>query len=404
MIAGDRLRLDDTTILFALGVVALANGLVLLWAARLAPTQVRGPLFWALASLAFAASCLSPALLPPSAPLRPLLFNLPLVASHALWLAGVLRFCERAPHDLAVIGLAGASALASLWFTAVEPDISLRVALAATASVLLRAATAWVLWNYGQGQVRWVARLATVLLLIESLAIADHGLAGWQGQLAPIGSGATHPRLATWITLLLCAVFSTPLMMLLGVSRLLEDLRRSANQDSLTQLPNRRGFFARIGPLLAHAQRLNRGAAVLMLDIDRFKKLNDAFGHNAGDDVLRAMGRTLTETLRSSDVAVRWGGEEFCALLVGADGSGAHSTANRIRKRFAENCGALPALGGQRVSVSIGIAYGTLAECSFDSLQAQADAALYAAKDAGRDRVVAAAPGARVEPPLTAAQ
>ena len=126
-----------------------------------------------------------------------------------------------------------------------------------------------------------------------------------------------------------------------------------------------------------------------MLDIDRFKKLNDRFGHSVGDEVLRTIGKTLHATLRGSDVAVRWGGEEFCALLLSTDGKGAHTTAERIRRDFALACKNIEALRGGPVSVSIGISYGALSENDFDSLQQQADRALYAAKEAGRDRVVA---------------
>lgn len=382
------MQLHDYTILFLLAVIASVNGVVLGWGSLLSG-KMRAPWFWSAASLTLALAA-GAALWSPDA-WRPILFNLPLTLSHGLWLAGTLRFCGRPPRDGIVFGVVLLVALCTVSLTLLYPDRNLRIFLAASATALLRLTTGVVLWRCCQDHDRWVARTTAAVIATESLILFDHAFAALHGGVPGIGNDPQSLRQMTWFGLLLTAVVTTPLLMLLGLSRLLGELRESAHQDGLTGLPNRRGFFAQIGPLLAHGQRGERRTAVLMLDVDHFKQINDRHGHTAGDSVLHEMGATLREILRRSDVPVRWGGEEFCVLLPDTDGAGAGILAQRIRQRFSERCRSIQALAKQRVSVSIGIAYGLLKQHPFEILQQQADAALYAAKDAGRDRAVAAA-------------
>jgi diguanylate cyclase (GGDEF)-like protein/PAS domain S-box-containing protein len=168
-----------------------------------------------------------------------------------------------------------------------------------------------------------------------------------------------------------------------------EKLWQLANLDPLTGLLNRRAFMERGAALLEEGWRLGRPIAVLMIDADHFKSINDGFGHQAGDDVLRVLADILRSAVRGGDLLGRLGGEEFAIILPGADGPDADRIAERLLAdvRQAE----VPVSGRMlAITVSIGISVarrrGTL-----DDLLAAADRALYAAKTAGRDRRAMAA-------------
>lgn len=375
-------------------VLTVANGaaaLVFGWGARLVP-ESEALRHWAAACLMLALAS-GVVLLQPHSAMRPVLFNLPLAAGYALWLSGLLRFCRRPPRDHWVLAVVAYCVVLALGLSLLNPQQDLRIGLTGLGLLALRLPTAWLLWRHGSRSHPGIGRTCAVVILIECALIMLRVVAAVRGEAHPVATISGSPAgWLTWFGLVLAVLVTTPLVMLLGLSRLIEQLHQHAHQDPLTQLSNRRGFAARSGPLLAHAKRLGKPCAVLMLDIDRFKSLNDRFGHALGDEVLRVMGETLNEVLRSSDVAVRWGGEEFCALLIGADGAGAHITAERVRQRFSERCAEIAAIKGERVSVSIGIAYGLLGQTDFEGLQQNADAALYQAKQGGRDRAVAASP------------
>jgi diguanylate cyclase (GGDEF)-like protein len=386
------MQFHDHSVLAMLAMIALINAGVVHWAARLA-AQYPGPRLWSLALLCMGTTALlGISTLAPDSPWRGVLFNPTLFAAQLLWLAGTLRFCGRSSPDRWLIVGFVLFAMLNTWLSLVEPQRELRIAIAISAS----ASAAMKLWlvqalvSYGRTQHNRTAHAAALSLLLEALAYLFHAQLALTGQVAFFGSNQQFAASLVWLSMLLSITVTTPLYVLMALGRLVGDLNQAANRDPLTGLRNRRGFFASIEPLLAHTRRQKGGAAVLMLDIDRFKRLNDRFGHAVGDAVLKVMGKTLTETLRGSDVAVRWGGEEFCAVLVNTDGVGAHTTAERLRRRFATACKDIEALRGGPVSVSIGIAYGPLASNDFETLQRQADEALYAAKEAGRDQVAAA--------------
>jgi diguanylate cyclase (GGDEF)-like protein len=127
---------------------------------------------------------------------------------------------------------------------------------------------------------------------------------------------------------------------------------------------------------------------VVLADLDEFKEVNDAHGHAVGDEVLRVVAEVLRETLRESDVAGRWGGEEFLLLLPGADEEGAAQLAERVRVALAAR--SIPSVPGLRVTASFGVAE-YAGETNTEQLLEAADGALYRAKRAGKDRVERAA-------------
>ncbi|MES2127739.1 MAG: GGDEF domain-containing protein [Pseudomonadota bacterium] len=158
-----------------------------------------------------------------------------------------------------------------------------------------------------------------------------------------------------------------------------------ATIDSLTGLVNRRAFFERTETARAFASRVRKPIALLMLDIDHFKSLNDRFGHATGDDALCVFAETATATLRDHDIMGRLGGEEFALVLPGTDLGGAMQAAERLRVAVAQ---AHPITSGNAytMTVSIGVVIIDQHE-HINAALARADHALYAAKSAGRNRV-----------------
>ncbi len=160
--------------------------------------------------------------------------------------------------------------------------------------------------------------------------------------------------------------------------------------DPLTGLANRRGFEERALPALAAARRAGQPVSLVMLDLDRFKAINDGFGHPAGDDVLRGTAQALLASLRAEDVAGRLGGEEFAVLLPNTDPPGAAQFAERFRARL--RAAVRHPDPARAVTASAGVAglgVASPAEALAAAIAA-ADVALYAAKQGGRDRVALA--------------
>ena len=166
-------------------------------------------------------------------------------------------------------------------------------------------------------------------------------------------------------------------------------VERQALVDGLTGLANRRAASDALHAEAARAQRLETPLSVVLADLDGFKDVNDVHGHAVGDEVLRTFAEVLRQTVRESDVAGRWGGEEFILLLPGADEEGAAQLAERIRVALADR--SIHGAPGLAVTASFGVAE-YAGESNSDDLHlvVAADGALYRAKRAGKDRVVRA--------------
>jgi diguanylate cyclase (GGDEF)-like protein len=176
-----------------------------------------------------------------------------------------------------------------------------------------------------------------------------------------------------------------------------EELDRMAHTDALTGLANRRLLLMRIDEEIARAQRSGSPLALLMIDLDHFKRVNDRHGHLAGDAVLAAAGMALRALKRPSDVAARYGGEELALLVPDADRAAAGAVAARVRRMLGELVHRDAGGAEFRVTASVGVAVLGDEVSDASSLIARADAALYGAKDAGRDRVcIATASGLAV--------
>jgi diguanylate cyclase (GGDEF)-like protein len=166
-----------------------------------------------------------------------------------------------------------------------------------------------------------------------------------------------------------------------------EELERLSTSDALTGLHNRRFLTQRLSEELSRAYRQKTSFTVLMADVDEFKKYNDAFGHPAGDEVLKKVANILLGSTRAVDCTARYGGEEFAVLLNGTTGQEALDVAERIRTHVEEQ-----EFPGRTITISIGMAefpdHGYTAEAVISS----ADEALYEAKRGGRNKVVRATP------------
>ncbi|HMA91161.1 MAG TPA: GGDEF domain-containing protein [Polyangiaceae bacterium] len=165
-------------------------------------------------------------------------------------------------------------------------------------------------------------------------------------------------------------------------------LERDANVDALTGLYNRRWWDDKFKRMLDRAERCGSASlSLLVIDVDRFKQYNDTYGHAAGDVALRTVGKVLAQSIRPTDIAVRYGGEEFAVLLPGTELSGALIAADRVRQAISDT--AITQVDGDKlpcVTISLGVA--TLHSGDEPAtLFQRADAALYRAKNSGRNRV-----------------
>ena len=169
-----------------------------------------------------------------------------------------------------------------------------------------------------------------------------------------------------------------------------QELERLANRDSLTDLFNRRRFEDELVRELGMSRRYGRHGAVLLMDVDHFKDVNDSLGHAAGDDLLGRIGQILGSRLRHTDVKARIGGDEFAVILPETSRRQAEGAAASILAAVREGAMIQGPRGTRRAAATIGVACYDLGagDESPDTLMAKADSALYAAKEAGRDRFV----------------
>lgn len=168
-----------------------------------------------------------------------------------------------------------------------------------------------------------------------------------------------------------------------------EELQLLANCDPMTGCFNRRAFFARAEPMLAHALKTGEPLSCFMTDIDKFKSFNDTYGHAVGDLVIQQVSRILKAAMRPEDVLCRFGGEEFCAFMPGMDEHAAAELSDRIRKTIQDEAGpAIDAVPNLRITSSFGVAkLGSGGAQTALLLIERADQGLYAAKEGGRNQV-----------------
>jgi len=207
--------------------------------------------------------------------------------------------------------------------------------------------------------------------------------------------------IALLVALIVPSLVATPVgIVLLGLMHDLEAARRRAHElactDLLTGVLNRRRFIELAAGELERARSQHGHCAIVLLDIDYFKDINDRHGHHAGDKVLKSVARACIVSLREEDHFARWGGEEFVACLPALDPAAARTLAERLRIAVRE-AGAHHDGQVLKVTVSIGVSSLETTLHAFDEMMVHADRAMYQAKVGGRDAVVWARPPGRPE-------
>ncbi len=183
------------------------------------------------------------------------------------------------------------------------------------------------------------------------------------------------------------AVYLRETAPVLEAKRLMEHLRESSLRDAMTGLYNRRFLEEYVTTLIATSQRRQSPFSVLMLDLDYFKQVNDTFGHEAGDKVLKTLAETLVKSVRTSDMVIRYGGEEFLIVLLDTSAEAAMDVAEKIRVKVEGTKISLPGTMLQK-TISIGVSEFPSDTDTFWQVLKFADIALYEAKSQGRNRII----------------
>ena len=228
----------------------------------------------------------------------------------------------------------------------------------------------------------WRLLVCVSMLAMAALTLA-RGILGALTDQYPHFSTPHPVNLAFALTACLTVALNTIALLVAWRDEAEFKLRELAVTDPLTGLPNRRGFEERAQAMLAHARRHGLPLTAIMLDLDHFKQVNDAHGHEVGDRALQLFSRLLKETRRDGDLAARLGGEEFC-LLLHSDASAGAPLDQRLRQRLRQ---AAPAELGLEINFSAGLAVLRPDDASIQPLLARADRALYEAKTTGRGRL-----------------
>ncbi|WP_298726354.1 GGDEF domain-containing protein [uncultured Ferrovibrio sp.] len=400
---------DMGTAVFFIGLQAVLAALALGAAWRIHHHE-RAATYWALGYSVMALGIVS-FLLRSSwpGPVIVILGNSMVVAGHFLLNIAFATFVRRPPPwhiflAASLIALAGTA-----YWTLVDPDARARLVLVSGGIVLSCALIMRDLLT-GRAPLRTIQQGRQIARLTLAGAYGLH-LCINLAHIALLFGGPELPAFLTggelrktWIVWDTAVLFLFPVgIVLLTSERLLDQLDRLASHDELTGLLNRRAFNQRLAEEHSRARRARQPIAVLMLDIDHFKALNDNYGHGAGDAMLQAVTGTIGGLLRREDIFARLGGDEFCILLPGTSGAGAMRVAERVRTAMA----ALRVPYGKvelQQTLSIGVAIIGMAESDPAVALQAADAALYRAKDRGRNATVMAeclVPPQAV-PPLTA--
>lgn len=278
----------------------------------------------------------------------------------------------------------GVLLLLNLYFTVVQPHLQMRFALGGVGNGIFFLLTARTLAQGGYQRVPMrylvaaVAGAHGVFLLLRPLLF---GIGAVQAN-ASLAAQIPHLIMLEFLIALLFMAFGT---LMLANEFTTNELRQLAEIDSLTSIFNRRAFFTLLNKALHQSQRTGMGLAVLVVDLDHFKSINDTYGHQGGDEVLRHFVQTATQCLRQQDVMGRLGGEEFAIFLPGVDAKGAQVVAERLRAAVASRPAALQQ-GSHGLTISLGLTLCVPGDTPDTALH-RADQAMYQAKERGRNRV-----------------
>ncbi len=382
------MTIDEPTLMVVLGLASITASAMFLTLHTHA-RDIAGVRTWAFGSLAVGfATLLDGPRLVADWQLASLLFNIPFAVGHALFLVGALEFTGRHHHRLLLPSMAGAAVLLTVLFTLLIPDTVLRIGSLSTFQAWANGWTAWVLWTNASASAPRAYRVAASVVLAQALAALAQVAFVLMSSVAVSYAAPELPlaNIITWLGTMANVLIGNWILFLLIMLRLVGNLRALAANDVLTGLLNRRGLRSHIDGMLAQASP-GTPVAVLLLDIDHFKRINDSNGHEVGDRVLARMGDVMRSLCTPQAVPCRWGGEEFCYVCHGMSDHALLALAEATRAQFASASKRETGLA-EGASVSIGIATTpVVAKVDFSQLVARADAQLYLAKQRGRNRV-----------------
>lgn len=376
--------LDLRSLVIMSGIMGLMLSVVLFFLRMGYPRSIRGLGLWAAApALVFLSTLLfaGRGVLPDFVSI--VIANLTLLIGVIGFHAGAELFLGREPSWRWWALLLALVTLPLTWYALVEPNYNARLILMCLVWAGIFLGMAWLVWR--QGRPGFSTRFTAVVLVIHSVVLLLRFAAAWwtlpdEGLLT-----ATHVQtLYVGSNAIMVLALGVGLI-LMASDRLRGEFEHLASRDSLTQVLTRRVFLEACAQELARCRRHGRSMAVLLLDLDHFKAVNDTHGHQAGDRVLVDFAQRITGLLRRPDLLARFGGEEFVLLLPETTQEEAVAVAERILVRVAERVEGLP-----YITASIGLATNRPDEELVDTLLARADRALYKAKEEGRNRVAVA--------------
>jgi diguanylate cyclase (GGDEF)-like protein len=350
--------------------------------------EVHGPGYWAVGNLVIGLGMVL-VLIQLDAPKMLFLPGMALIgAGLSLYINGIQSFVGKAPNHRIPITVFFLLILIDAYFMLMKHDIRTTVILGAIIFVAIYLYCARLTFSRDEGVVGNLFWIASSLYLL--MAILMLGRAAYASQVGSevFDSFAAWPINAyTFMSGAVSQFFISSLFVLMLSYKLNQNLESIATVDGLTSVLNRRGLEDAALKMQDICKRINLSMAVLLIDIDHFKKVNDQYGHLSGDDVLRHLAKVIASVLRSSDVLGRYGGEEFCVFLPNTTESDAIGLAERIRAAI-ETSPLKMNRTNIKTTVSIGVADSVSAGYDFKGLVATADSAMYGAKNGGRNRVM----------------
>lgn len=350
--------------------------------------EVHGPGYWAVGNLVIGLGMVL-VLMQLDAPKRLFLPGMALIgAGLSLYINGIQAFIGKVPNHRIPVAVFFLLMAIDAYFMLNGSDIRTAVILGAVVFAAIYLYCARLTFSRDEGIVGNLYWLTSSLYLLMALLMLGRAVYASRVEVAVFDSFAAWPVNA--YTFMLGAVsqfFISSLFVLMLSYKLSQNLESIATIDSLTGVLNRRGLEEAALKMQDICKRINLSMAVLLIDIDHFKKVNDQYGHLCGDDVLRHLAKEIAGVLRSSDVLGRYGGEEFCVFLPNTTEGDAVGLAERIRARI-EASPLKISRAAIKATVSIGVADSVRAGYDFKGLVATADSAMYAAKNSGRNRVV----------------
>lgn len=379
--------LDLRSIVLLAGFMGALMTMVLFALRRTFPPSIRGIEHWTGgAALLFSAAALigTRGLIPDF--LSIFVANLCLVGGSGLLLMGNEHFFDLPHSGRWIGGLFAALVPLLLWLTYVSPNYGLRVASISGPMAVIFLLNARLVLLYGLPSFPY--RFAAVALTVQGCILTLRFVMAWWLP-AEDHVFAPNPVQSLYVAVYILAMLVLSIgLVLMATDRLRGELEYLATHDTLTAVLNRRALIEAAEEELARCRRNGQTMAVLVIDLDHFKRINDEHGHLAGDRVLRSFAQRAGDALRRPDRIGRYGGEEFVVLLPETGREAALVVAERIRDRLREPHGLPP------FTVSIGVATSRAEETDFDSLLHRADQAMYQAKARGRNRVEAEEGGA----------